>query len=55
MTTILLIEDDISLRENTAEILELSHYKVITASNGEIGVEMAKNQLLKKLSMMLSI
>lgn len=45
MITILLIEDDSVLRENTAELLELSNYKVITASNGKIGVEMAKKNL----------
>ncbi|WP_282121969.1 response regulator [Algibacter mikhailovii] len=44
MTTILLIEDDTVLRENTAELLELSGYKVITASNGKIGVSLAKKQ-----------
>jgi len=42
MKTILLIEDDTVLRENTAELLELSHFKVITASNGKIGVKLAK-------------
>jgi DNA-binding response OmpR family regulator len=45
MTTILLIEDDIVLRENTAELLELSDYKVMTASNGKMGVEMAKKHI----------
>ncbi|MCX7551734.1 response regulator [Xanthomarina sp. F2636L] len=45
MKTILLIEDDEVLRENTAELLELSSYKVITASNGKMGVEMTKNSL----------
>ncbi|WP_026753079.1 response regulator [Sediminibacter sp. Hel_I_10] len=44
MTTLLLIEDDNVLRENTSEILELSNYRVITASNGQIGLEMAKKQ-----------
>lgn len=39
--TILLIEDDIALRENTAELLELSDYKVFTAPNGKIGIEKA--------------
>ncbi|TVZ27562.1 CRP-like cAMP-binding protein [Gillisia sp. Hel_I_86] len=39
MKTILLIEDDAALRENTAELLELSNYQVITASNGQIGIE----------------
>jgi len=43
MKTILLIEDDTVLRENTAELLELSDYIVLTASNGQIGVEKAKN------------
>ncbi|MBZ9777353.1 response regulator [Psychroflexus sp. CAK8W] len=38
---ILLIEDDKTVRENTAELLELSNYKVETASNGKIGVEKA--------------
>lgn len=41
MKTILLIEDDTALRENTAELLELSNYKVITAPNGKIGIEKA--------------
>lgn len=41
MKTILLIEDDPVLRENTQELLELSGYKVVTASNGKIGVEQA--------------
>ncbi len=45
MKTILLIEDDAILRENTTELLELGNYKVINASNGVIGVEMAKKQL----------
>ncbi len=38
---ILLIEDDMTVRENTAEILELSNYKVQTASDGQKGVEEA--------------
>lgn len=42
MNTILLIEDDIALRENTQELLELSGYKVITAPNGSIGISKAK-------------
>ncbi len=40
--TILLIEDNIEVRENTAEMLELANYKVITAENGKIGVELAR-------------
>ncbi|WCO02857.1 response regulator [Psychroserpens ponticola] len=42
MKKVLLIEDDIVLRENTAELLELSEYKVLTAANGQIGLEMTK-------------
>lgn len=45
MKTILLIEDDRALRENTEELLELSGYKVMTAANGKIGIEVAKENL----------
>lgn len=41
MKTILLIEDNTEIRENTAEILELSNYKVLTAPDGKQGVELA--------------
>ena len=41
MNTILLIEDNDDIRDNTAEILELANYKVITAENGKTGVELA--------------
>ena len=41
MNTILLIEDNLEIRENTAEILELANYRVITAENGKIGIEKA--------------
>ena len=41
MKHLLLIEDNNEIRENTAEILELAGYKVRTAENGKIGVEMA--------------
>jgi CRP/FNR family transcriptional regulator, cyclic AMP receptor protein len=44
MKTILLIEDNDDIRENTAEILELAGYKVITAGNGKVGVEKALAQ-----------
>lgn len=36
--TILLIEDDTVLRENTAELLELEGYRTITAPNGKRGI-----------------
>lgn len=45
MKTILLIEDDIVLRENTAELLELSKYKVLKASDGNKGLALAKANL----------
>ena len=38
---ILLIEEDAILRKNTAEILGLANYDVITAENGKLGVEKA--------------
>ena len=41
MEKILLIEDNEALRENTAEILALANYDIITAENGKIGVEKA--------------
>lgn len=41
MKKILLIEDNDDIRNNTAEILELSNYKVITAENGKTGLEKA--------------
>jgi len=46
MKTVLLIEDDATLRENTAELLELSGYKVHTAANGKLGLELAKDTKL---------
>ncbi|MEI6946973.1 response regulator [Paraflavisolibacter sp. H34] len=39
--TILVIDDNNDLRENTAEILELAGYKTVTAENGKRGVEAA--------------
>lgn len=44
MKKILLVEDDTSLRENVAELLELSSFKVCSASNGKMAVEMAKKE-----------
>ncbi|EDP94626.1 response regulator [Kordia algicida OT-1] len=41
MKKVLLIEDDTILRENTAELLELADYDVVTAPNGKVGVETA--------------
>lgn len=41
MKKILVIEDNVSLLENTAELLELSNYHVFTAENGKQGIEVA--------------
>ncbi|WP_019947377.1 response regulator [Hymenobacter aerophilus] len=41
MKVILLIEDHDLIRENTAELLELAGYEVLTAANGKLGVEQA--------------
>ena len=45
MKKVLLIEDDLSLRENTAELLELAGYEVVMAPNGKIGVDYAKSSM----------
>ncbi len=44
MKKILLIEDNLEVRENTSEILSLANYNVITAENGKIGVELAQSE-----------
>ncbi|MGZ4034589.1 MAG: response regulator, partial [Bacteroidia bacterium] len=44
MKKILLIEDNKDVRENTAEILELAQYSVVTAKNGKEGVELAQKE-----------
>lgn len=41
MATILIIEDNTEIRENTAELLELEGYSVIVAQNGRLGYETA--------------
>lgn len=41
MRTVLVIEDNHEILENTIEILELEGYKTITASNGKIGIQQA--------------
>lgn len=40
--TVLIIEDSLEVRENTAELLELGGYHVLTASNGKEGVSAAQ-------------
>lgn len=41
MKTILVIEDNLEVRENIVELLELSGYKVLDAEQGKIGVKIA--------------
>lgn len=45
MNSILVIEDNENIRENTAEILELAGYKAFTAENGKKGVEIALKEI----------
>jgi CheY-like chemotaxis protein len=42
MKKILIIEDNDEIRENTAELLELSSYEVIVAENGRVGFKLAQ-------------
>jgi CheY-like chemotaxis protein len=44
MRTILLIEDNSDIRENTCELLELEGYEVILAANGKNGIALAKEK-----------
>jgi len=43
-TKILVIEDNLEVRENMTEILELSNYSVVTVGNGKTGVERALSE-----------
>lgn len=45
MKTIVLIEDNREIRENTHEILELSDYRVQSAENGLLGLELVKKTI----------
>lgn len=45
MRKILVIEDNPEVRENIAEILQLSNYDVITANDGKTGVEIALKEI----------
>lgn len=45
MKTILLIEDNFDVRENTSEILSLANYNVLAAENGKQGVELAQHEM----------
>lgn len=46
MSTILIIDDDQTIRFVASEILKLSGYDVLFAENGRLGVEIAKNNLV---------
>lgn len=50
MAVILVIEDDVCLRDNTKEILELAGYSVLMAENGQKGIQLA---LSKKIDLIL--
>ena len=41
MKSILVIDDNNDIRENTAEILDMAGYKTLTAENGKKGVDLA--------------
>lgn len=45
MKKIVLIEDNLEVRENTAEILELADYEVFTAEHGKQGIELVQKEL----------
>lgn len=45
MKTVLIIEDNLEISENTAELLELEGYSVISAPNGKTGKNLAKEKL----------
>lgn len=42
MKTVLVIEDNADILENTSEILELSNYRAVMAKNGKEGIAIAK-------------
>jgi len=44
MEKIIIIEDNESIRENTADILQMMNYKVFSAENGKTGVEVALDE-----------
>jgi DNA-binding response OmpR family regulator len=45
MIKVLLIEDNLEIRENTGEILSLANYEVVTAENGKVGVKLVKEKM----------
>ncbi len=45
MKKVLIIEDNYEILENTVEILQLEGFATISANNGRIGVELAKQHI----------
>ncbi len=45
MTTILVIEDEEFVRENLVDLLDAEGYQVISAANGRVGVQLARQHL----------
>jgi two-component system, sensor histidine kinase and response regulator len=45
MTKILVIEDEMDLRENLLDLLEAEGFDVVSAANGQVGVHLAQEQL----------
>jgi len=45
MKKLLLIEDNIDIRDNIAEFLGLNGFSVLTAKNGKAGVELALKEI----------
>jgi len=45
MKTILVIEDNLEIRENISEILDLEGFRVIVATDGKTGLELATQEL----------
>jgi len=42
---ILVIEDELAIRENIVELLEIEGYEVLSAENGQLGLKLATSQL----------
>ncbi|MBD2537698.1 response regulator, partial [Coleofasciculus sp. FACHB-SPT36] len=45
MAKILVIEDEISIRENILELLEAEGFDAIAAENGQIGLQLAQAEI----------
>ncbi|MGL5034668.1 MAG: response regulator, partial [Microcystaceae cyanobacterium] len=45
MEKILVVEDELGVRENLIEILEIAQYDVLSAPDGVVGLQLAKTHL----------